>query len=138
MSRAVEITSTSLSIKACGRFVCGQTAGSHRKSRLDDCLLLSDIGAGLAWVRSRGTALRFLTYEIFFRMAPPAVCNLGRVRLRAAWGDAGPGSESSGAAGPSDHPVNRGRVHRTLDGEQGADSRANANQSGPALFRSSS
>src|SRR5437762_14138521 len=113
MSRAVEITSTSLSIKACGRFVWGQTAGSHRKSRLGDCLLLSDIGACAAWVRSRETALRFLTYEIFFRMdAPRAVCNLGRVRLRAAWSDVGPGSESPGAAGPSDHPVNRGRVHR--------------------------
>jgi len=70
--------------------------------------------------------------------APPAVCNLGRVRLRAAWRDVGPGPESPGASGPADHPVNRGTVHRALDGEQGADSRANANQSGPALFRSSS
>lgn len=69
--------------------------------------------------------------------APPAVCNLGRVRLRAAWRDVGPGPESPGASGRSNHPVNRGKLHRAPDGEQGADSRANANKGGPAVLGSS-
>ena len=68
--------------------------------------------------------------------APPAVCNLGRVHLRIACHGIG-SSTGPPSAGASHHPVDRRAVHGARDGEQGADSRAYANQGGSALLRSS-
>ena len=70
--------------------------------------------------------------------APRAICNLGRLHLRAAWRHIGPSTEPPGSSGASHHQVNRRAVHRARDGQQGTDSRANANQGGPAVFGSGS
>src|SRR5262245_32050438 len=106
------------------------------KSRLDDQPLLSNIAACPAWARCCAGP-RFLTYEIFFWMdAPPAVCSLGRFFLRATWRDnrAGAGTSDGSAARASHHPLDRRGVHGPRHRQQGTHSRANEDESGPAIF----